>query len=62
MRPTITSKHREAQERIRRDMERFEQAGGSVNRYSPTERAKPPVDHWQERVSEDFRAHRENKR
>lgn len=57
MRPTITSKHREAQERIRRDMEAYEQAGGQVRSHSPTERARPPVDHWQDRIGEDFRIH-----
>ena len=61
MKPTITSKHRETQERIKRDIERFEQAGGQVRTHTPTERARPPVDNWRDRIGEDFRAHGENK-
>lgn len=61
MRPSISSKHRDQQERLRKAMEEYERKGGKVSRHDPSERAKPPVDHWQERVSEDYRVHQENK-
>lgn len=62
MRPSVTSKHRELQERTRKAMEAYEQAGGEVHTHTPTERARPPVDHLQDRIDEDFRQHSENTR
>ena len=61
MRPTVTTKHRELAEKIAADMEAYIANGGKVNCRRPDERVRPPVDHWQDRVDEGFRAHNERK-
>lgn len=61
MRPTVNSKHKAAQDKIKADMDAYEAAGGPVHKYSTTERARPPVDHWDDRVTEDYRTHHDQK-
>lgn len=62
MRPTVTTKHREMSEKIAADVEAFLSRGGKPSEHRPDERARPPVDHWEDRVSSDYKAFQQAKR
>lgn len=61
MRPTVTSKHRELSEKIAADVEAFLAKGRKPSEHRPDERARPPVDHWEDRVSSDYKAFQQAK-
>lgn len=61
MRPTVTSKHREIAEKIAADVKAFLDNGGKPSEHRPDERARPPVDHWEDRVSSDYKAFQQAK-
>lgn len=59
MRPTECAKHKAMREKIAADVEKFLAAGGNPTEHTASDRARPPVDHWEDRVTDDYRAHQE---
>lgn len=59
MRPTVSAKHKELQDKIAADVEAFLANGGKASEHRSDERARPPVDHWEERVSSDYKAYQQ---
>lgn len=59
MRPTVSAKHKAMQDKIAADVEAFFAAGGKTSEHTTSDRSLPPVDHWEDRVTNDYRTHHE---
>lgn len=59
MRPTECAKHKALREKIAADVEAFLAAGRKPTAHKTSDRALPPVDHWEDRVTTDYRTHHE---
>ena len=55
----MSGKHKALQDKIAADVAAFFAAGGKKSEHSSSDRALPPVDHWEDRVTNDYRAHHE---